>query len=277
LFGEGSFRAVTRVKIAGGEELRIDDSDVAVLRELPDVEEVEITGAPSSPFISAKWECHVTDEGLALLKSLGGLRSLRVTAAPVTGAFLRHLPQVTSIEELNLYETDVNDEALQEIGRCVALESLCLNDTGITDLEPLASLTQLRWLAVDGTAIDDADLDALCSLPLLEELFIGNTQCTSAGLACVERLSRLRLLSLDGTRIDDDAFTHIVLLPNLEELTLGRTRVTDKGIHQLSRLPKLRVLTVDDTSVTEEGIAHLKMALPKLEVYGAERRPPPQD
>ena len=116
----------------------------------------------------------------------------------------------------------------------------------------------------------------LRNLDELEELDLGYSGITDAGLASIEGLPKLRSLDLFGTKVTDAGLWHLrhttkmqclVLSPlntdaaleclakttSLRTLNLNRTKVTDKGLVHLYGLGNLREVLLYDTRVSDEG------------------------
>ncbi len=138
--------------------------------------------------------------------------------------------------------SDVTD--LAPLARLTNLQRLSLYGTGVTDLAPLARLTNLQWLWLDGTRV--------------------------TGLAPLARLTNLQGLYLQGTHVTDLA--PLARLTNLQELSLGDTRVTD--LAPLARLTKLQWISLDDTRVTDLAPLARLTTLQWLYLHGHRRDGP---
>ncbi|MCU0545585.1 MAG: leucine-rich repeat domain-containing protein [Oscillatoriaceae cyanobacterium Prado104] len=113
----------------------------------------------------------------------------------------------------------------------------------ITDLDPLASLTNLTKLDLSFNEI--TDLKPLESLVNLEWLGLANNQV--ANLKPLSKLNNLALLSLEGNRIDD--LNPISQLKNLKLLALGGNNIVD--IKPLALLINLENLFLWDNKITD--------------------------
>ena len=121
--------------------------------------------------------------------------------------------------------------------------------------------------SLDGSAVTDRDLDAICALTNVESVTLSRTDISDAGLQRLRGLTRLRILSLDHTSVTDQGLEHLTGLTNLEELSLGGTRITDVGLAQLATLPSLQELSIWKTSITDARVAALRRSSPELRVY----------
>src|SRR5207237_6575155 len=114
---------------------------------------------------------HFEDRGLDKMQSLGPtLEELSIRRAQVKGPGLRHF---TNLRALDLTWSYVEDGNMQS----------------------LAGMTKLRRFWARDTSIGDKTLKVLGSLRELEDLDIGGTEITEAGLAHLAGLTRLKKLN----------------------------------------------------------------------------------
>jgi serine/threonine protein kinase len=157
------------------------------------------------------------------------------------------------------------------------LENIILSSPSVKPddlLDNVGSLTNLWQLDLVGTALGDADLERLASVPNLEmtltELDVGagdRDRITDAGLAHLKRFRNLHSITLHCPKITGASLRHLREL-KLNELHLSGTSVTDTGLEQLRSLP-LYSLTLRDSSVGDAGLEHLK-TMPELHALGLE-------
>jgi Leucine-rich repeat (LRR) protein len=89
----------------------------------------------------------VTDEALAHVGKLTGLRELILWDAPLTDSGLKHLRNLKELTTLDLaFATKISDAGLDDIAALSNLEMLNLAGTKVTDVSPLQKLTRLREL-----------------------------------------------------------------------------------------------------------------------------------
>jgi Leucine-rich repeat (LRR) protein len=180
------------------------------------------------------------DSGLDAIASLGGLRELALRQAEVKGPGLRHFSQLQSLDVTLCPLAD-----LQGLTGMKRLRLLWAGDTFVSDLTPLAGLTELEDLDLHGTPIGEESITHL------------------AGLRA------LRRLDLQGTNISDAAVATLEQLSNLETLNLYRTKISNAGLERLSKLSKLRDIDVRYTRVTASGYEALRAALPRARIQFA--------
>lgn len=114
-------------------------------------------------------------------------------------------------------------------------------------------------LSIDASEskIGDTQLAGIGVFPRLEELSLGGSEATAAGLAHLARLPRLRRLFLEGMALKDEAAQPLGKLKGLEGLSLANTQIGDAGVAHLSGLTRLQVLNLSNCNVTDAGLQHL--------------------
>lgn len=141
-----------------------------------------------------------------------------LASLPITDDEIRALlRQNPDLEWLNLNETNVTDEVLDDVAVASNLSELCVSNTAITDtgLSHLSRATRLTKLSLAGTAITDHGLIHLKALPNLRRLDIQNTPITDTGLASLHGLSQLKSLLVEGTLVTPQEFDRIQRLTKI--------------------------------------------------------------
>ena len=127
------------------------------------------------------------------------------------------------------------------------LTELHLSENPITDLRPLANLTQLESLDLWGLSPDAPNLDLrpLARLINLEKLSLGKNRI--ADIHLLAGLRNLRTLELAHNDISD--IRPLAALTNLAELSLKWNRIAD--IHLLAELTNLRTLDLSYNNISD--------------------------
>ncbi|MGB2809317.1 MAG: redoxin domain-containing protein [Sedimentisphaerales bacterium] len=148
-------------------------------------------------------DAQITDAGMAHLKGLIFLETLRLENRQIGDAGLAHLGGLTSLKTLYLGGTQVTDSGLAHVKNLTELESLCVHKTEITDagLEHLKDLTGLGYLCVHHTYVSNTGLAYLQGLSSLKTLSLNNTQVSDGGLVHLKGLTALEKLNLRGTSV----------------------------------------------------------------------------
>lgn len=133
-----------------------------------------------------------------------------------------------------------------------------LGSVQVTDLTPLADLTELQGLCLFGTHVDD--LTPLADLEALQWLVVAETQVND--VAPLSKLVGLQELVLAGSQVND--LTPLASLAELPILDLSRTQIAD--VTPLEKLTDLQELNLAGAPVRDESVAELQRALPSLTI-----------
>lgn len=194
----------------------LDDANLALIGDLPNLEKVGIDGATFS------------DSGM---KHMAGWKSLKtmtffheLNKKEFTGAGLTHLKDLPNFESFGCGGSPFTDAGMEAVARLPHLKDLRVWHTMNTDAgtAKLKDATNLRsvWLAPQFTTrITDESLARLADVKSLEEVRITETKLTwDAGLQ------------------------HLIALPKLKKLNLDETDITDADLAKLKEeLPKVEV------------------------------------
>jgi len=145
-------------------------------------------------------------------------------------AALRALPEIRihrnrfgAIERIDAQDTHFGGEnlallnGLYEPGRPGAFPAHAITND---DLCALEDLSNLRWLYLDRTSVNDEGLLSLRHLVNLEVLVLSQSDVRGPGLVHLDRLRRLRVLNLSDCHLDDEALRHLRGLKQVQTLAL---------------------------------------------------------
>ena len=114
------------------------------------------------------------------------------------------------------------DFTLDKIGRVLSLD---LRNTGITDegLEQLKGLTNLEYFYLNDTQVTDEGLAHLTGLTNLKQLNLSQNQVTDEGLETLKGLTNLWWLHLHYTQVTDEGLEQLKeALPNCRIYSIER-------------------------------------------------------
>ena len=163
---------------------------------------------------------------------------------PSTGAELDHVVHLKRIEQLELWESSVNDARLADLGGLTRLRTLGLHKTRVGDkgLANLKGLPALRCCGSTGAGGDRRRVGTPEGPDRSGSPVVWKTAITDAGLVHLKGLINLKRLILADTQITDAGLVHLRGLKRLQELEVSNTRVTDTALRELQRaLPNLRI------------------------------------
>ena len=180
-----------------------------------------------------------------------------ITDYSVLDAKLKLVSQKQRLDLSGIREI-INLEPLSEMSDLIWLD---VSETSIEDLSPVRNLNKLEVLRANSTLIDD--LSALKYNLNLKELEVATTGVEDlAPLATLRHLEKLNVANTPVSRI-----SILKSCPELTTVNLGGTRVSNIGI--LQDLTKLKNIDISNTSVRDLGpITNLK-DLQSLNISGS--------
>jgi Leucine-rich repeat (LRR) protein len=213
--------------------------------------------------------------------------SLNLYGQPVTGAGLKELKGLKSLQLLHLEGTGVTADDLLELAAVPSLAVVKVDNALVTDktlallrkhglLHLLASETRrpgqpaktVTILVLEKKPITDAGLKELAGIQSLETLYLGNTAVTDEGLKVLATLPALRTLRLNGTQVSDAGLAEVAKVPKLVMLNLDNTKVTPSGLKALLDHPALEQISLAPSQINDEVLQVLR-ASKKLHLLAA--------
>jgi RND family efflux transporter MFP subunit len=131
-----------------------------------------------------------------------------------------------------------------------------------TDIDRLASLTELKQLTFASAALTDDVLARLKKLANLSKLELNNSSLTDAGLNALAGWTLLVDLNLDSTAITDAGLKQIAAVKSLNDLS--RVPEPQRRGRERRAYPRL---SLSNTRVTGAGIDELQRSLPNCRFY----------
>lgn len=222
------------------------------------------------------------------VESVGGVvtRAVKDKGKPINGVNLALKEKVTNdglanltgckhIKQLNLFNNEqITGAGMKHIAELKTLEALVLNGTAVGDegLTELKGLTSLKDLSLAGTVrLSDKSTETIKEFTNLEALALPST-ITEKGVKNLVTLKKLKLLYIGGANLNDAAIKDIAEnMPELRSLELGvygkiGTRITDESIPSLIKLKKLVDLGLAGSKITDAGQKELQKALPDCKI-----------
>ena len=178
----------------------------------------------------------------AIERELGVASGDPITASDMTR--LTNLPaRNANISDLTGLEQATNLTWLSLGTEYVEAEERSINSNSVSDLSPLAGLTNLTILGLGNNAI--SDLSPLAGLTNLTELFLDNNAISD--LSPLAGLTNLGFLNLDSNSISD--ISAVAGLTNLESLNLRDNSISD--ISPVAGLTNLTGLSLGGNSISD--------------------------
>jgi len=241
-------RGLTRVEIR-----QCEIRDLSPLAEIPALEIIMVYGRTTDLL-----PCDLTP--LKELRCLC-LRYDRCTIPTLTG-----LPKLSTIALSNI-------DNLEELRGLEGLTHLNVSDNpSLSDLSPLASCPNLRYLSAVETAV--SDLTPLTGLSHLKELFLSCTPVTN--VSPLAAMPALETVWLYGAPVTD--VSCLASLPRLGELNLYKTQVADlsafQGRESILRIERRKLGVKKAGKSAQEMKTALAEVKERLDKLGVAPRPP---
>ena len=184
------------------------------------------------------------------LKSLKGLELatnlewLDIHNSPIQD--LTPLANLKQLREIRIWDSEVNDlTPLAKLRQLEILELANRRSRGdLSDINPVAGLTQLVYLDLGGHQI--RDISPIAGLINLSILQLGGNQLSD--ISPVAGLINLLGLTL-GNQLSDSDITPLAGLTQLQQLSLGHNQVSDIAL--LARLTELKALDLGDNEISD--------------------------
>ncbi len=188
-------------------------------------------------------------------------REVNLASIAFTDETLPDLTALGRLNDLNLNGCNISDEQLVAICGTLGIEQLQLRHATVdgSGLSRIEQRGQVETLMLGSSAVMvlDETVNAVSQLSQLNQLDLGSTHVTDAGLARLSTLPRLSTLNISGTPIEGNALSHLAALPMLEQLDAVNTRIDDRDVVGLSGAPALRRLNLSKTRVTDRSFQPL--------------------
>jgi Leucine-rich repeat (LRR) protein len=204
------------------------------------------------------------------LSKMPQLRSLdlrgNMEAGDMTLAVVGKLPQLTALKHRS---TAVTDSGLADLAASQSLESLLMQDFGITsaagpELAKLSKLSSLEIFRCQGFGSDG--VLSLAGMPLARLTLRDLPDVGDPALAVLAKLPKLKRLYLhELASLGDEGLRNLSSAGELEVLDIWSVpRMTDATVQVIAALPNLKELSIRETGVTEASAAAIA-AMPKLQ------------
>lgn len=178
------------------------------------------------------------------LTRFAGLKTLTIQNA--TGLDLSVLPQLTTLQTLDLSGTTLPTSTLDAIGTLPELKKLVLQGCAVTAINPLVGLSNLEYLDLTNNSV--SDLTAITALEHLKDLYLTNNPVKSITYlnSCLE-LERLHIENCGVTRLSSLAGN-----TSLQELYASNNEISDISV--LCDCVSLSVLDISDNQVKDVSV-----------------------
>lgn len=152
-----------------------------------------------------------------------------------------------------------------------ALEDLQAALVHAQPVEPGSTRLWIDFAAIADQTDDDRITDLLPPLAdSIAELSLSRSAITDASLEWIATLPALAHLDLASTAITDAGLSHLAQHPSLQQLTLSRTQVSAASAPLLRELPSLTHLWLWETGFTAEQVTSLRASMPEVQIVAGD-------
>ncbi len=205
-------------------------SDISMLASLTHLQDLNI------------WSNNVSD--ITPIKNLTTVKNLYLDYNPIPTNNWAFLKNWTWLEELGMGGMKLTNSDIAFLSKFSKLTWLQLfNNYGIDDLSPIASLTALKVLLVNGNKI--SDLSPLSNLVNLRNLNAGDNLISD--LSPLQGLTNLKILTLFGNKLKN--VSALASLTSLETLSMQYNSIED--ISPLENLGNLENMDLSNNEIKD--------------------------
>lgn len=152
---------------------------------------------------------------------------------------------------------DVNNEAVAALKGHGRLERLAATDRsaiGDAGVEALVSVPNITELTLERSEITDAAYAHLAKMKKLRSVRANLTKTTDAGVKQLADATQIELLDFrDCTGVGDDGISALNKLTKIRSFKVWGRQITDKSLSVFGQMTNMASLGLQDTAVTGEG------------------------
>lgn len=198
-------------------------------------------------------------DGIEALADLPALDTLYLHNSKIDDEALVHLAKLSvskSLRHLWLPGNPLTDKGLKHLGELTQLEDLDIRGCGLTSgegLRDLTKMTELKYLQIGNT-------------PMLSD---SKNVVKTENFAPLSKLEKLVYLNAQGLAVDDDGLKAIGQISTLTSLNVFGNSITPTGLVHLHGLKQLKWFNYRSRHLKSEEIPEfeeLKKVLPKLQL-----------
>ena len=141
---------------------------------------------------------------------------------------------------------------------------LCSEEISDVQLKPLARLTNVEVLKLDGNIICGTGMDVARSMKHLRKLSLSENPLTEKGIETIAQLDQLENLEVKETHLSDDSVAKLSKMQFLKKLELDDCQISCNGIQYLSGMRNLDSLALSGLAYLDDSCFGRLKDMPKL-------------
>ncbi|MBX9695995.1 MAG: protein kinase [Cyanobacteria bacterium] len=209
-----------------------------------DFQESGLSQIPKWPISELTIPSHLklTAANLRTIASMKLLDLLELRGATINGSTIGELKKLPKLRILDISEASVDEQACKEIGEFPKLRKVIAADTRFSSADAIRAFgrPKFNWLDLSDTSIDDKGLEAVCTLPTLKGLDLGNFNRTMTSITPLSTMPMLETLYLKGVALSKANLEVLSRATKIESLSCERCDPVDaKALKALCTLKKL--------------------------------------
>jgi hypothetical protein len=207
---------------------------------------------------------HLTEDGFKNIEQLRELREVDMGVYFPGDAAIRHLSELTRLEQLHMVNWGIDGDDLTAVAQCQDLRELNVSRNPLVDgFSALAGCSKLKTLTAEGCPLNIDGARQLSMLQQLESLLLAGCPIRDQMMQYVCELKALRVLLVSGCPITALSLGALPKLANLERLVWPAYAYDERGLEVFARLPSLRELSFwNEPPLSKQAINQLRKALP---------------
>lgn len=249
--GAGVIKGLTACTKLSIENTDFEDADMAVLTEMPWVEELTL-----------RRNTYLGKETLSYVAKMPKLRNLVLLYGNFDDAAVQELKDVKTLRLLDLRGcASISDRGMAIVKGLPNLIVLKIRCTAVTNagVENIRGKKMRTFHIEDSQTFDDSAMDILAEMAgsLTELTIMRCIAISDEGVLKLGSLAKMQKLNLRGNYIGGEALEAVKNMADLELLVISETFVDDAGLKFLEGLTKLKTLDLWQTDITDAGMDSL--------------------
>lgn len=185
-----------------------------------------------------------------------------------TSEVINYLDHLSGLEDLSLFDTEINDDCIPALNQLKGLKNLDLSDTNMTGvgLAQMKTLNQLKALRVNQLTNVGPLILALQKSEAIDTLHIDSTTLTRKDMERITTIKNLTGLAVSGTKIGLGGLEILSHCPKLDEIEIAGDGFQVTVIPFLKKFHSLKTVLLSCDFWSKEDMAQLRSSLPHVKL-----------
>jgi Leucine-rich repeat (LRR) protein len=213
-----------------------------------------------------EWDDRVPTTKLAELSAHKELKTLKLSYVPITDSELQNLSRLEGLEELSLWNTEVQGHGLRLLSNLPKLRQMLITiDTRRVkpDLSGLSHLSQLERLQVFGYGFSSEDYFPITDCHSLRDVSISEGEINDALMTRLAKLPNLARINLSDSNMTDVGARALAQNQNLEDVVLAGA-ISRAAVAEFAKLPRLSAISIRSSELEPIDCVDLQFEFPSV-------------